>query len=350
MTAYSDPSTFCIGPDTANVNGVTLNGTLAKTEGMKFAISKVTQGTGFVDPREVANHHAAVAAGLFAGVYHFGQRGTGAADARAMLAALDREGIDVATIMVAYDCELQDATTGPSISDVAAFGETFKAAHPHHPLGLYTGGWYWIGHLGNPNIPDTFDWLWDSFYVNGAGSALALLKEVTPGYWSPFGGTRAPKLPRMRQYTSSAVAGGLSRCDVSVFDGTLPQLKMVTLPAAAPAPTPKPKPTPPKPTPKPAPGFELVEKLQRAVHVVPAGHWNAVTDAALIEVRGNHHDRAEQHAVGTPVDGIWGPISEQHYVETVQQIQGVLAVKADGDWGPKTDAAFVSARNHYYGK
>lgn len=343
--AHNVVSKELLGPDTSHNNGVIINAVQAKNQGMSFCFSKITQGTTFVDSAEVASHHAAVSAGLLPGIYHFGQRGSGEADAKFLLQVIAHEGIDIGSVGIAYDCELQDPSTGPSISDVIAFGETFKSVHPHHPLGLYTGNWYWGGHLGNPALPATYDWLWDSLYVAGSGTPQGLLKEVTQGFWDHYGGKHGAAVPRMRQYSSSAKVANIGRSDISVFWGDMEEMKQIMLPSGAPSPTPK-----PKPHPKPPVVNGQVEALQREVHVQPNSHWNAVTDAALIEVRGNHHTRAEQHAVGTPVDGVWGPISQHHYIETVESIQGTLGVKKDGVWGSKTDEFFKKARNRYYGK
>ncbi len=171
---------------------------------------------------------------------------------------------------------------------------------------------------------------------------------VTPGYWPrPWGHRRAYDL---RQYTASATCGGDTRVDCSVFPGTRAQLESLWLPRGA-----RPKPAP-HPAPRPKPRYDVVRDLQRDAHVDPDGKWGNQTDAALQAVRRDRHDRAEQHAVGTPVDGVWGSRSQAAYLSTVGRVQthlkkaGYYKGRVDKSWGPLTDRAFLAARADHYGK
>lgn len=104
---------------------------------------------------------------------------------------------------------------------------------------------------------------------------------------------------------------------------------------------------PPKPSPTPAPS-SLVEHLQQAVHAHVDGFWGSDTDARLQSVRNHTHDREEQRAVGTAVDGVWGPASASAENITIHRIQAALGVAQDGVWGYNTEKAYVAARTKYH--
>lgn len=88
------------------------------------------------------------------------------------------------------------------------------------------------------------------------------------------------------------------------------------------------------------------------MHVAVDGQWGPITDRALSLVRtaargGLGDVRATQRAVGTPVDGRWGPHSKAALASTVRALQGAWNVTVDGGWGPKTDAAWADLRGRF---
>jgi hypothetical protein len=110
----------------------------------------------------------------------------------------------------------------PMISDVRAFFDRWRSRHPEHPLFIYTGGWYWRGHMGNPD-GSAFGPLWASHYVDPVSTSIkTLFSQVKPSWWTPgFGGWDEVTL---LQFSSSAQVSGIGRCDVNAFRGTLAQL------------------------------------------------------------------------------------------------------------------------------
>jgi len=123
----------------------------------------------------------------------------------------------------------------------------------------------------------------------------------------------------------------------------LPPLPPSDDPAMPPS---SPPPTVPADAPDPQVGL-----LQGAVHLPSSGVWDDATDSALELVRSAAHaahvdpdPRALQTAVGTKVDGSWGPASAAALDGCVRAVQAALGVAADGSWGPVTDGAYVAVR------
>lgn len=186
--------------------------------GVRFAFSKVTQGTGYVNPTWAYNRAGmtALGGGFLPGAYHFLEGGNGAAQARHFL---DRAG-DLSGFAVALDVEASGADAKTARDWVAEF----KDRTGGHPVLGYYPRWYWE-ETGRPDL-SFFDTLWQSHYVSGAGSPAGLYDKVPGSFWEPYGAEQISIL----QYSSSATVPGISgRCDVNAFRGTLDQLKALTL-------------------------------------------------------------------------------------------------------------------------
>lgn len=359
MSAYP-PATVSLGPDTSNVNGRAIDASWLRQHGMPFHFYKVSQGVWFRDRLAAANHKADAAAGVLEGRYHFlesdvagSHPASGAAQCDAFIAACQAVGGNCGTHAHAIDVEAQSRGVGPRYRVVVDFVRRWRQRMPGCPLGVYSGSWYWVGWLGNP--PFVGDWLWSSDYITGSGDPFALLKGVTPGYWHPWGGRQHFDL---RQFSSSAHVDGISPCDLSVYPGLAGQLRRLWLPAPAAQPPVVAKPPAPvvvgkPPTWKPPPE---VLALQHAWHAGNDGKWGDLVDAHGQAVRRNHHDTAEQVAVGTPADGRWGPASDRAYHYAVTLTQSALnlglprakQLKRDGWWGNETDARYREARAKWY--
>jgi hypothetical protein len=98
-----------------------------------------------------------------------------------------------------------------------------------------------------------------------------------------------------------------------------------------------------------------VKAIQRDVRLPADGVWGRVTDAVC-----NHVELAAtgkafsatmvQKAVGTRVDGDFGPASRAALVVTVKAIQhDALGVLPDGKWGISTSAAYDRLRTKFWG-
>lgn len=186
--------------------------------GIRFGFSKVTEGTGYINP--TWGHNKAAMAGLgdgfLPGAYHFLHGGNGAAQARFFLQHTG----DVSGLAVALDVEAFGADAATSRDWVAEF----KRLTGGHPVLGYYPKWYWQAH-GQPSL-DFFDGLWQSAYVSGTGSAAGLYGKVPASWWASFGGESVELL----QYSSSATVPGISgHCDVSAFRGSFDELRALAL-------------------------------------------------------------------------------------------------------------------------
>ena len=197
------------GVDVSHHQG-TIDWTRVAAAGHDFAICKVSQGLGFADGRWRANLAGLRRTLLVGGGYHFLERGDGAAQARRFRSLLG----DPAGLLAALDAETPGAKADPAYADVNAFcGEWYRITRGH-PLLVYTGRWWWVGHLGDPPKPPLTAGLWNSQYNDKP--------------FDPYGGWAAETI---RQYTSAGqVPGVAGACDVNRFAGTLDGLRALTRP------------------------------------------------------------------------------------------------------------------------
>jgi hypothetical protein len=312
---------------------------------MGFGLFKASQGTGFVDRLLPGNIDGARAHGLLPGAYHFLEAGNGAAQADHFLACLGAVG-GIRGLLCAVDVELQNSTTGPSLADVTAFRGRWEAKVGKGRLILYTGGWYWSGHLGNPQQHGDLP-LWDSAYVPGAGDPWQIVKGVTPGYFPAFGGWSNYLL---RQYSSAASIGGISPCDVSVcYDENRLRAAAGIVPTP-PRPQPAPHPGPPHPTPKPGvpTRTQQIQALQGAVHAASDGAWGPDTDRRLRLLRVHTPTSELQAMLGAHADGLWGPETHRVYFAALHTVQVALRVPLTAAWDAPTDRAFLALRAACY--
>lgn len=197
-----------------------------KSVGITGIISKVTESNNFATRTHRTNLLRARDSGLHYGGYAFLHRDDpGQADwyCDHIEAALGT--YDGALHML--DVELEACGKSPQIGDVRAFAQRFAVRSGNHPLLIYSGTWYWANYMGNPK--DVYGELVDARYVSGAGDPRQILKNVTPGYWVPYGGWTTPTL---RQFTCNArVPGEPFPVDVSVFWGTDDELRQKSRPA-----------------------------------------------------------------------------------------------------------------------
>ena len=187
--------------------------------GIRFAFSKVTEGSSYVNPTWIYNRAGMAALGkeFLPGAYHF-LRGDSdpAAQARHFLSKAG----DVSGLAVALDVEAH----GAKGTHARAWVAEFKRLTGGHPVIGYYPRWYWE-QTGRPDL-SFFDSIWQSHYVSGTGSASSLYAKAPSSWWEPFGGEPISIL----QYSSSASVPGIDgRCDVNAFRGTLDQLRALAL-------------------------------------------------------------------------------------------------------------------------
>lgn len=186
--------------------------------GIRFAFSKVTENTGYVNPTWSHNKAGMLALGdkFLPGAYHFLHGGNGAAQARYFLSKVG----DVSKLAVALDVEANGADAVTSRAWVAEF----KRLTDGHPVIGYYPRWYW-DQTGRPDL-SFFDTIWQSRYVSGDGSPTGLFAKVPSTWWATFGGEPISIL----QYSSSATVPGISgRCDINAYRGTLDELRALAL-------------------------------------------------------------------------------------------------------------------------
>lgn len=200
-------------------------------EGFAFAFCKATEGTGYTNPDYAQQIAGAKAAGLVAGAYHFLSPGNGAGQADYFLSVVGNP----AGLVLVLDVE------AGAYADVMAFVAEIERRIPgYHPV-IYSGSWFWSGHLGNPPSPAGCP-LWDSKYVTAVGPASAVYAGVPASYWTP--GYGSWQHSTILQFTSNAVVAGFQRVDASAFLGTVDQLRALACGYAAPKPA-QPAPKPP---------------------------------------------------------------------------------------------------------
>jgi len=197
------------GVDVSHHQG-TIDWTRVAAAGHDFSICKVSQGLGFTDDRWRANLAGLRRTLLIGGGYHFLERGDGAAQARRFRSLLG----DPAGLLVALDAETPGAKADPTYADVNAFcGEWYRITRGH-PLLVYTGRWWWVGHLNDPPKPPLTAGLWNSQYNDKP--------------FDPYGGW---VVETIRQHTSTGqVPGVAGSCDVNRFAGTRDDLLALTAP------------------------------------------------------------------------------------------------------------------------
>ncbi|MFC6884840.1 glycoside hydrolase family 25 protein [Actinomadura yumaensis] len=205
------------GVDVASYQGEP-NWSKVRGAGIRFAFSKVTESTDYVNPTWPHNRSGmlGLGGGFLPGAYHFLHGGNGAAQARYFLSKAG----DVSGLMVALDVE----ASGANAATARDWVREFKDRTGGHPVIGYFPRWYWE-RTGEPDLT-FFDSVWQSHYVSGTGSPSSLYAKVPSSWWAPFGGEAISIL----QYSSSATVSGISgRCDVNAYRRTLDDLRALAL-------------------------------------------------------------------------------------------------------------------------
>ncbi|WP_339155343.1 glycoside hydrolase family 25 protein [Actinomadura luteofluorescens] len=186
--------------------------------GIRFAFSKVSESTNYVNPTWSHNRSGMLGLGgdFVPGAYHFLHGGNGAAQARYFL---DKAG-ELSGVAVALDVE----ASGADAPTARAWVAEVKSRTGGHPVIGYFPRWYWEEH-GRPDL-GFFDTIWESRYVSGSGSPTALYRKVPASFWTPYGGEPISIL----QYSSSGSVPGITgHCDVNAFRGSVAELKALAL-------------------------------------------------------------------------------------------------------------------------
>lgn len=186
----------------------------ASAAGIQFGIAKATQGASFTDPVFARNLAWMQANGILPGAYHFLVAGDGGPQADYFTSVIGQ-----ANPLL---CVLDVEATGDNMANVQQFADRFKATG--RTLIIYTGSWYWVGRMGNPDGHHLGP-LWHAAYPSSRGSGGPAQQwasvNSTAGFRPGYGGWSASAL---WQFSDNAVIAGLV-CDADAFDGTLDQLR-----------------------------------------------------------------------------------------------------------------------------
>ena len=195
-----------------------------KASGREFAFMKATEGTGYTDPSFTMHWANSKAAGLLRGAYHFHRVDVDPiAQADHFLSVVGKiEPGDM--IMLDVEDAAHGGTASSITANVKACIEHIASKAGHVPV-LYTGMWYWTGHMGTPT---------------GFSKYPMFMAAYPSAYSSYTSGSYCPTIPNdfstwaFWQYSDgdpSVTAGippmpGIGQgCDRDVFNGTLAELK-----------------------------------------------------------------------------------------------------------------------------
>ncbi|WP_288270222.1 GH25 family lysozyme [uncultured Bifidobacterium sp.] len=308
-----------------------------------FAVVKLTQGTGYRNPKSAAQLKCAQNRGKKIGAYHYAAGGDPVAEADFFIAAL---GGWRGQALLALDFEMGDNPVYYSASAGDWIRTWVTRVHS------VTGVWpvIYLPESGVGKVPSDVRahcGIWPAAYA----TMLPTGWQSSPWHGGKFG-------EAMRQYTSEGVLAGYSgRLDLNIFYGDGAAWDAYARGgrnAASVKPAPKPSaPASRQLTPQPVIrmdgriGVETVSQWQRVmgtpVDGVISGQYRVGYRPSLYSVSyGRHHGstliRAVQRKLGVRVDGLLGP-------QTIRAMQRRLGVRVDGILGPQTALALQIALN-----
>ena len=196
--------------------------------GVRFAIIKATQGTGYVDPALGANLKRARSNGILTGVYHFMERGLALAQADHFLRTTRAaNGGDLAGLLLVGDVErVPTATTAddPDWRTVRGFFNRLAAKAPKPFRYVYSSAGYW-GAIGNPDGQGlgSIDGLWQARWDGERHTCKTPNLPPSP----PRAGFGGWGQTAMWQYgmLRYSVPNGMKRIDGNAFYGSIAELR-----------------------------------------------------------------------------------------------------------------------------
>lgn len=184
-----------------------INWAQVKGAGIKFAIIRVSDGTGFMDPKFESNWAGSKAQGVVHGTYQFFRPGQSAtAQADIVINNLRKVGFGAKDIPPVLDVEVTDGQSNDKIAaGIRTWVSRVTAALGRKPL-VYTSPGFWSSR-GNPTIKGT------SLWVAHWGVSCPNAPSTWPGweFW---------------QYSATGrVPGIVGDVDLDKFNGTLAELQ-----------------------------------------------------------------------------------------------------------------------------
>lgn len=210
---FSEEATVCPGStktygiDVSYYQG-TINWASVRSAGKQFAIVRISDGTGFMDPKFATNWKGAKAAGLAVGSYQFFRPNQDVtAQANIVIKQLESVGFGAGDIPPVLDVETTDgASASKIISGINTWISIIRGRFGRLPI-VYTSPGFWGG-IGNPT-PSTLPYLWVAHW----GVSCPLL----PPNWGRL---------RFWQYSATGRVAGISgNVDLDLYNGSLAELK-----------------------------------------------------------------------------------------------------------------------------
>ena len=200
-------TTKVYGIDVSEFQG-NINWAAVKAAGKQFAVIRVSDGTGHLDPKFATNWKAAKAAGVAVGAYQFFRPNQSAtAQADLLVSHLNAVGYGANDLPPVVDVEVSDGASDATVmSRVNTWIARVKARTGRLPS-LYTSPGFWSG-LGNPS-PTLLPYLWVA-------------------HWGVSCPTLPPAWGRLRlwQYSSTGSVSGISgHVDLDQYNGSLAELR-----------------------------------------------------------------------------------------------------------------------------
>lgn len=185
-----------------------INWAAVAASGQKFAIARVSDGTGYIDPYFAGNWANMKAAGLIRGAYQFFEPSEDAvAQANIVVARVGRLGPGDLPVML--DMEVTDGQSPATITaQIHRWVNTIAAGTGKMPM-VYSGAYFWDDSVGTSDfasLPFVIAW-----YGNNC-----------PGVPNAWAGTHWT----FHQYSSSGSVPGIpDAVDMDIYNGTLAQLE-----------------------------------------------------------------------------------------------------------------------------
>lgn len=175
-------------------------------DGQRYAFIKATEGTSYVNEHFLPDVHAAQAAGLVVGTYHYARPGrdarTQAAHYATALAALPQN-----SLPPVLDIEIDEGLGERELRQwVREFLTEIEALTGRQPM-IYTYRYFWTEHLGNTTEFSNYP-LWLAAYQNNPPAPVGGWSHLT--FW--------------QRSDAGRVAGISGPVDLNLFNGTEPQL------------------------------------------------------------------------------------------------------------------------------
>lgn len=218
LDAAAPPSTSQaiheVCPDGATVFGIdvsyyqgNINWTAVKNDGVKFAFIRVSDGTGFQDPKFAANWSGARSAGVLRGAYQF-FRSDDDPIAQADLLIATMGALEPDDLPPVVDVESTDGVGAAArVTKLRTWLDRVEAATGVQPI-IYTGGYFWQDNVASSEFSDHP--LWHAGYTGGTCPSTIANQWSDWAFW---------------QYSSTgSVAGIAGNVDTNRFNGSLDQL------------------------------------------------------------------------------------------------------------------------------